>query len=51
MYVYSTYLRVIGVIIKTMPVFVLNWRDQETVGFFFYNTVDDTDTSKTPNKF
>ena len=42
MYVYSTYLHVIGVIIKKRPVFVLNLRPEELV-VGFYNTVNDTD--------
>ncbi len=43
MYVYSTYLHVIGVIIKKRPVFVLNLKAQKTG---FYSTVNDTDTLK-----
>lgn len=41
MYVYSTYLHVIGVIIKKRPVFVLNFIAQKMV-VGFYNTVNDT---------
>lgn len=43
MYVYSTYLHVIGVIIKMELVFVLNLKAQ-VVGF--YNAVNDMDTLK-----
>lgn len=41
MYVYSTYLHAIGVIIKKGSVFVLNSKAQ-VIGF--YNTINDTDT-------
>lgn len=47
MYVYSTYLHVIVVIIKKRPVFVLNLKAQ-VIGF--YDTVNDTDTLK-PKEF
>lgn len=46
MYVYSTYLHVIGIIIKTSAVFVLYWEAQETECWGFNSTVNDTDTFK-----
>lgn len=46
MYVYSTYLHVIGVIIKKRPVFVLDLKAPGNMASGFYGTVNDTGTIK-----